>query len=799
MVKRISYSILAICLVFLSINYNKTKAYTDLSTYKIQTGDFATASIANTNLKKFKEQTGWSAIVQEKDSLRKYYQVLSGGFRGEDRVQSVLANFKSTTGINGTYEGIGDPIKYYQVTSGGFRSKSQIEAILMDFQNSTGINADYIGVGDKENYYQVFSGGFPSEDRVQSVLEQFKKYTGLPATYVGIGSAQKYYQIISGAFIGEQRAIQVLNDFKNSTGISASYEGVTDPQPLYEVLSGGFKGEAKVSQVINQLKQSTGLDATAVNVGNDTYKIKVTSILGTTNLNKVKDFFVKNNWYYSVSSLGTTGYEKYRIKSVPVLGIETATKGKNFFINNGWYVSTPQTGEVGYTSYRIETEPLLGLDKAGDAKNFFVKNNWYVSVKSTGETDYSVYKVQTEPLLGLTLVLKAKKYFTDKNWYVSAKETGKVGYSSYRIRSSQFEGEDKLNKARSYFTNNNWFVTYSSETKTVSRYQILTGGFPSYDRAQQAIAKINNLFGWSATAVKVKNGPKLMYTDYGLTLTSMLNQQMERSPQTDKYRNEARYIHADYVDLAKQVVTGDSVNVRTGPNTSSTVTQKVDSGTKVQVIAKTGDWVEVRMTWQNATSSDVNTYLNPNNFSMNNKEYFQFLKLSQPAGLQVSEVNEKILAGKGVLTGKAQAFIDAANKYNINEVYLISHSLLETGNGLSQLATGVEYNGKTVYNMYGYGAYDSCALTCGAQKAYESGWFTPEAAIIGGAQLISSEYIYNSAFQQDTLYKMRWNPVQTWHQYATDIGWAYKQVNSIYNLYQLLDNYTLYYDVASYR
>lgn len=799
MAKRISFSIMAICLVFMSINYDMAKAYTDLSTYKIQTGDFATTSIANTNIKNLKDQTGWSASIQEKESLRKYYQILSGGFRGEDRVKTVLADFKSTTGINGTYEGVGDPLKYYQAISGGFRDKSQVEAILKEFENSTGIDADYIGVGDKEYYYEVVSGGFPSEDRVQSVLKDFINSTGLPATYEGIGTVQKYYQIISGTFIGEQRAIQVLSDFKKSTGIQAIHEGEGEPQQLYEVLSGGFRGEEQVKKVLNQFLQSTGLNATYENVGNDTYKIRATSILGTTNLKKAKEFFTKNNWYYSAYSLGATGYERYRIKSVPVLGVQNATKGKNYFASKGWYVSTPQTGEVGYNSYRVKTSPILGVEKAEVAKNFFVKNNWYVSVKLTGEADYSVYKIQTEPLLGIELVSKAKKFFTNNNWYASASETGELGYVSYRIRSVLFEGDNKLSIARSYFTKNNWFVTSSSQTKTVTRYQILTGGFPSYDRAQQAIVRIKGLFGWSATAIKVKSGPQLMYTDYTMTLAGMLDKQMERSPQTDKYRNEARFIHADYIDLANQIVTGDGVNVRTAPSTSSTVTQKVDKGTKVLVIGKTGDWVEVRMTWQNATSSDVSSYLNPENFSINNKDYFQFLKLSQPAGLQASEVNEKILSGKGTLQGKAQSFIDAANKYSINEVYLISHALLETGNGFSQLATGIEYNGKTVYNVYGYGAFDSCPLTCGAQTAYENEWFTPEAAIIGGAKFISQEYIYNSTFRQDTLYKMRWNPIQTWHQYATDIGWAYKQVNSIYNLYQLLDNYTLYYDVPSYR
>ncbi|MCL6615621.1 MAG: glucosaminidase domain-containing protein, partial [Anoxybacillus ayderensis] len=138
---------------------------------------------------------------------------------------------------------------------------------------------------------------------------------------------------------------------------------------------------------------------------------------------------------------------------------------------------------------------------------------------------------------------------------------------------------------------------------------------------------------------------------------------------------------------------------------------------------------------------------------------------------------------------------------------LISHALLETGNGTSALATGVvvsQVDGqpvepKTVYNMYGIAAYDSCPITCGAEYAYKQGWFTPEAAIIGGAQYIASKYINNPTYKQDTLYKMRWNPDNPGtHQYATDIGWAVKQVTNIKRLYDLLDRYTLIFDIPVY-
>ena len=94
------------------------------------------------------------------------------------------------------------------------------------------------------------------------------------------------------------------------------------------------------------------------------------------------------------------------------------------------------------------------------------------------------------------------------------------------------------------------------------------------------------------------------------------------------------------------------------------------------------------------------------------------------------------------------------------------------------------------------------AVTSGANYAYNAGWTTPELAIVGGAAFISKGYV---SMGQDTLYKMRWNPQSALnngyasHQYATDIAWAYKQTSKIDSLYQMLNNYTLYFDVAKYK
>ncbi|WP_068675334.1 S-layer homology domain-containing protein [Oceanobacillus sp. Castelsardo] len=206
-----------------------------------------------------------------------------------------------------------------------------------------------------------------------------------------------------------------------------------------------------------------------------------------------------------------------------------------------------------------------------------------------------------------------------------------------------------------------------------------------------------------------------------------------------------------------------------------------------------------------ASRSLVEYYANPNNFSKGTNSYFQFVALSKPAGLHASELNEKVLKGKGIFEGQGQAFIDAAQKFHINEVYLIAHALHETGNGTSALSTGYlvsEVDGKKVqarktYNMYGVGAYDKAPNKAGSEYAYKQGWFTPRDAIIGGAEFIAERFINKG---QDTLYKMRWNPASpATRQYATHVMWADLQTTRMANIYHLLDSYTLHFDVPTFN
>ncbi|WP_044896531.1 N-acetylglucosaminidase, partial [Bacillus alveayuensis] len=306
------------------------------------------------------------------------------------------------------------------------------------------------------------------------------------------------------------------------------------------------------------------------------------------------------------------------------------------------------------------------------------------------------------------------------------------------------------------------------------------------------------------------------YSYYNLTLSEMLEIQMAAGPKTDIVNHA--YVHSSYIELmdngasGKVVVKDNVLNVRTTPaiNGEANKCGQLNNGDIVQIIGKVGDWYKIKYSkwcgdWKEADREDVLYFLNPNNFlNLNDPTIFQFLKLTRYTGLTADEINNKILTNdKGILAGKGEAFVTAAQKYNINEIYLIAHALHETGNGKSTLATGVKIKDEkgveyTVYNMYGIGAKDTCPIQCGAEYALQKGWTTPEKAIIGGAAFIGEGYIHNG---QDTLYKMRWNPDNPGtHQYATNIRWALLQANSyISKYYSMLDKYILYLDIPVFK
>ncbi|PTJ91575.1 glucosaminidase domain-containing protein [Staphylococcus simulans] len=209
--------------------------------------------------------------------------------------------------------------------------------------------------------------------------------------------------------------------------------------------------------------------------------------------------------------------------------------------------------------------------------------------------------------------------------------------------------------------------------------------------------------------------------------------------------------------------------------------------------------------WDDASEDEVRTAMDPRTITEDATQKYQFLRLDKAQALSASSVN-KLLEGKGILEGQGAAFTQAAKTYDINEIYLISHALLETGNGTSALANGGYVNNankvvtnepKKYYNMFGIGAIDTDAVRGGFKTAAHYGWDTVEKAIIGGAKFITSDYLDRG---QNTLYRMRWNPSEpATHQYATDINWASHNATRMKQMYDKIGETGKYFDTDIYR
>ncbi|TDL93386.1 hypothetical protein ERX27_10685 [Macrococcus brunensis] len=208
---------------------------------------------------------------------------------------------------------------------------------------------------------------------------------------------------------------------------------------------------------------------------------------------------------------------------------------------------------------------------------------------------------------------------------------------------------------------------------------------------------------------------------------------------------------------------------------------------------------------RNATKAEVLAAMTTDTIKNGGVQQYQFLNLNKSQGIAATTLN-KLLVNKGILANQGAAFAEASKLYNINEIYLISHALWETGNGTSQLSNGMGYNtstgqattyGTKYYNMYGTRAVDNNALNSGIQYAYQQGWNTPAKAIIGGAQYVAQNYFGNKQF---TLYEMRWNPANpATHQYATDIKWASKNAMRIADFYRRIELTGLKYLIDQYK
>ncbi len=377
-------------------------------------------------------------------------------------------------------------------------------------------------------------------------------------------------------------------------------------------------------------------------------------------------------------------------------------------------------GRIGYVYKPATKIPFTANDKYFQV----LENNVSIYDNSSGSLKHVGYLVKGESYPRISDYGDWHKIKYGRGFaFVWKDATSPANVTSVKNENKSYSLSDKN------FLANDFITVYDNSSGSLVPFATISKGetypFINYLSADWIRVDVSGRIGYVYRPA-VQIGPVYLTTLYNYSFQSMVDKQFSVAPQTDKkYRT---YVRSDSLavnnplDPTKGIVNDSGWRVRGGAGIDYWAVGTLNKGESVDILgssvnAQGETWYEIKYnrTWVNASKEDTAYYLDPENFKPDSDAYFQFLVLSETTGVHVNEVNEKILVNKGILSNKGQTFIDAANQYKINEIYLISHALLETGNGSSLLAKGIvvdEVDGikvpaKTVYNMFGIGAFDS--------------------------------------------------------------------------------------------
>ena len=98
----------------------------------------------------------------------------------------------------------------------------------------------------------------------------------------------------------------------------------------------------------------------------------------------------------------------------------------------------------------------------------------------------------------------------------------------------------------------------------------------------------------------------------------------------------------------------------------------------------------------NATGNSTGNSTGSSGLSFTNVD----LRYPAPSNINAQSINQFLLQNSSPLNGLGNSFMDAQNLYSVDANYLVSHAILESAWGQSQIA--LQKN-----NLFGYGAYDS--------------------------------------------------------------------------------------------
>lgn len=214
--------------------------------------------------------------------------------------------------------------------------------------------------------------------------------------------------------------------------------------------------------------------------------------------------------------------------------------------------------------------------------------------------------------------------------------------------------------------------------------------------------------------------------------------------------------------------------------------------------------------WWYASSDAIEYYMDPRNY-LNSKNIFTFESLSYESSFQTTSVIDKIL-GNSFMPGiynkyseesYTNAFILAANTYDVSPVHLASRILQEQGiNGsLASLGGNFTYGGVTYsgyFNFYNIKATGENPAVQGlvwamggvdhSGTSYGRPWNSPYKSILGGARFLSEDYI---SIGQNTLYFQKFDVSRSdgryTHQYMQNLTAPLTEGVETYSSYSSID------------
>lgn len=199
--------------------------------------------------------------------------------------------------------------------------------------------------------------------------------------------------------------------------------------------------------------------------------------------------------------------------------------------------------------------------------------------------------------------------------------------------------------------------------------------------------------------------------------------------------------------------------------------------------------------WAYASEATLEYYLDPRNW-LTESGIFQFEQLTYNASYHEEESVQNFLNGsfmQGNLPDESitfsKMFQEAGNALNVSPIHLACRVYQEQGkDGTSPLISGIYPGYEGYYNYFNIGASgstDEQVYVSGLQTAKDRGWNSARAAILGGADVISQNYI---AKGQDTLYLQKFDVDSSynglyWHQYMQNICAPSSEGSNIRKLY----------------